>query len=57
MELFLLLPRRQAAALEALAHHQGITMGRLLRQLIGGLVERNAAPRNDDPVFRARGIA
>lgn len=35
VELALLLPRWQAAALEEAAHHRGLTAGQMLRKLIG----------------------
>jgi hypothetical protein len=43
VELALLLPRWQAAALEAAAHDRGLTAGQMLRKLIGKSL-REAGP-------------
>jgi hypothetical protein len=43
-ELSLLLPGRQAAALERLANSRGLTLGRLIRLLIGDCLARQEIP-------------
>ena len=45
VELALLLPRRQAEALEEAAHARGLTAGQMLRKLIGRGLRDMEAPR------------
>ena len=43
VEMSLLLPRWQAAALEQAAHDRGLTAGQMLRKLIGATLKADAA--------------
>jgi hypothetical protein len=43
VEMSLLLPRWQAAALEQAAHDRGLTAGQMLRKLIGATLKAEAA--------------
>jgi hypothetical protein len=44
VELALLLPRWQAAALEDAAHQRGLTTGQMLRKLIGASLKGESRP-------------
>lgn len=48
VELMLFLPRRQAATLEAAAHDRGLTVGAMIRQLIGDFTARQVAGKWKD---------
>ena len=48
VEVHLLLPARQASALEAAAHQQGLTTGQLIRRLVRGFLDEPHADRATD---------
>lgn len=54
VEVTLLMPRRQAAELEALAIARGFTVAQLLREVLGNYVRREAIPQLRLDTDRAR---